>query len=280
MLNGPQLLFFFETDCPTCRLISGYVNRIAERWGASGRVVGISQDPESATQSFRSDCSVRFQTVLDTDWRLSRQYDPSTVPALFLLDAAGRVTRSQIGFDKSELNQLAAAMGITVPIAEPFDGNPDSKPGCMSRHREPVVDGEALQPVNVYVARGERASRLTVGAGEDAWEYAARTFRDPLPVVPPTEDRVRLMLDGTPLAPDQVIGLVPPCYGAATVEKIAANAVMAGCEPRLMRILIPLVRAACDERLNIHGVQATTHFAAPLVIVNGPVRRELDFWSA
>jgi hypothetical protein len=61
------------------------------------------------------------------------------------------------------------------------------------------------------------------------------------------------------------------------VEKIAANAVMAGCTPETMRVLIPLVRAVCDERFNIHGVQATTHFAAPLVIVNGPIRNELGF---
>ena len=67
-----------------------------------------------------------------------------------------------------------------------------------------------------------------------------------------------------------MIGLIPPCYGAATVDKIAANAVMAGCEPAMMRVLIPLVRAACDERLNLHGVQATTHFAAPLIVINGP----------
>src|SRR5437899_10690063 len=52
---------------------------------------------------------------------------------------------------------------------------------------------------------------------------------------------------------------------------------MAGCTPQMMRLLIPLVRAVCDERFNIHGVQATTHFAAPLVIVNGPIRRELEF---
>ncbi len=77
--------------------------------------------------------------------------------------------------------------------------------------------------------------------------------------------------------PAEVIGRIPPCYGEATVEKIAANAVMAGCVPEMMRVLVPLVRAVCDERFNAHGVQATTHFAAPLIVVNGPVRRELGF---
>src|SRR5581483_10849379 len=108
----PQLLFFFETDCPTCRLIAGYLNRLADAWG-DGQVIGISQDAEPAATRFRQDCSIRFAVVVDSDWALSRQYDPSTVPALFLLDDAGRVQRSQIGFDKSELNDLAAAMGVS-----------------------------------------------------------------------------------------------------------------------------------------------------------------------
>ena len=87
------------------------------------------------------------------------------------------------------------------------------------------------------------------------------------------------LLAATRHSPHEVIGRIPPNYGAATVEKIAANAVMAGCRPEMMRVLLPLVRAACDERFNLHGVQATTHFAAPLVVVNGPVRAELGFWS-
>ena len=85
------------------------------------------------------------------------------------------------------------------------------------------------------------------------------------------------MLRATPHSPDEIIGLIPPNYGAAMVEKIAANAVMAGCRPEMMRVLLPLVRVACDEGLNLHGVQATTHFAAPLILINGPVRQELGF---
>src|SRR5215467_8406159 len=87
------------------------------------------------------------------------------------------------------------------------------------------------------------------------------------------------MLQPCALVPESVVARVPPCYGEATVEKRAANAAMAGCRPAIMRVLLPLVRAVCDERFNAHGVQATTHFAAPLVIINGPVREELGFWS-
>ena len=106
-----------------------------------------------------------------------------------------------------------------------------------------------------------------------------RGVTDGLPVVPPTRERVAAMVAGSGRDPGEMIALVPPNFGRATVEKIAANAVMAGCKPEMMRVLMVLVRAVCDERFNIHGVQATTHFAAPLVIVNGPIRGELGFAS-
>ena len=59
------------------------------------------------------------------------------------------------------------------------------------------------------------------------------------------------MLASVRLAPETIVARVPPCYGEATIEKIAANAVMAGCAPEMMRVLVPLVRAVCDERFNI-----------------------------
>jgi hypothetical protein len=77
-----------------------------------------------------------------------------------------------------------------------------------------------------------------------------------------------------------VIGLVPPCYGPATVEKVVANAVMAGCKPAYLEVLVPMVRAVCDERFNLHGVQATTHSATPLTILSGSAAERLGFASA
>jgi hypothetical protein len=80
------------------------------------------------------------------------------------------------------------------------------------------------------------------------------------------------MLSGTARDRDELVGLVPPNYGRATVEKIAVNAAMAGGKPEYLPVVIAAVEAACDPVFNLHGQSATTHFAAPLIIVNGPIR--------
>ena len=111
----------------------------------------------------------------------------------------------------------------------------------------------------------------------DAIEYYfEQGVTDGLPVVPPTEERMQTMLAATSQAADEVVALVPPNFGEASVEKIAVNAVMAGCKPAFLPVVIAGVRAMCDERANLHGVQGTTHTATPLFIVNGPIRQQLD----
>jgi hypothetical protein len=216
---------------------------------------------------------------IDHQFKLSRAYDPQSVPSLFMLDEAGHVLRTLVGFDKAGLNALAMELGHPA-IAPEHDGAPQWKPGCSSRHLEPESDSDG-QPSTPQFLRtsAQRATRITLADQHDPFAFCTKQFGDALPVVPPTVERVQTMLDACPLQAESVVARVPPCYGEATVEKIAANAVMAGCAPELMRVLLPLVRAACDERFNLHGVQATTHFAAPLVVINGPVRNQLGFWS-
>ena len=279
--NQPTLLVFFETDCPTCLLTFPYLNKLAARLG-DGVILGISQDDEAVTKAFAQQLQINFPILLDHDLKVSAQYDPVAVPTLFLLDRARQIVQTQIAFDKAELNAITATLCEAMRqesfvLAEPFDGNPATKPGCTSRHLEPRTEDAAAEASNPYTQRGLRASQIALSDNVDAMEYCLRF--DPLPVLPPTLARVTRMLSASTLAPEEIIALVPPNYGQATVEKIAANAVMAGCAPEMMRVLIPLLRAICDERFNIHGVQATTHFAAPLVIVNGPVRHELGFVS-
>lgn len=99
---------------------------------------------------------------------------------------------------------------------------------------------------------------------------------DGFPVVPPTRERVERMLAGAlDRARDELIGTLGPCYGEATVEKVAINAVMAGCKPEYFPVVLAGVEALCDERLCAHGMNVTLFSAAPWAIINGPVRLQI-----
>ena len=101
----------------------------------------------------------------------------------------------------------------------------------------------------------------------------AAGWSDGLPLIPPTADRVAAMMAGTAREPTESLGLCPPMYNTCTVGKVAANAVMAGCEPSHLRVVLAAVEAMLDEPFNLHGVHATTMGATPCVIVSGPIRR-------
>jgi hypothetical protein len=105
--------------------------------------------------------------------------------------------------------------------------------------------------------------------------FRAQGWTDGLPIVPPTAARVEDMLGGIDAEPDHVVGKLPPLWGEATVEKVAINAVMAGCEPAAMPVLVTALEAMLDPAFNLYGVQATTHPVAPLAIVHGPAAARL-----
>src|SRR5262245_52128153 len=103
-----------------------------------------------------------------------------------------------------------------------------------------------------------------------------RGWGDGLPIVPPTAARVGAMLAWCDRRWDEPVAQVAPRYGEATPLRLAANAVMAGCKPEYFPLYLLAIEAMCEDPMNLYGVQATTHPCAPLVIVNGPVARELD----
>jgi hypothetical protein len=107
-------------------------------------------------------------------------------------------------------------------------------------------------------------------------ELFARGVTDGLPVVPPTPERVARAIAASGLNAAEVIAEVPPAYGRATVEKVAVNAVMAGCRPEYLPVVVAGVAAICDEAFDLHGVSGTTDAVAPLLVINGPIRHALD----
>lgn len=120
------------------------------------------------------------------------------------------------------------------------------------------------------------AGHHAVAPGTDLVEYYyARGWTDGLPVVPPTPEKVAAFVDALGGDPDLVEGKVAPRWGVLTREVLAINAVMAGCLPAYAPVLRAALHAMMDQAFNLNGVQATTHMAAPLVIVNGPIAREI-----
>ena len=105
--------------------------------------------------------------------------------------------------------------------------------------------------------------------------YFERGWGDGLPIVPPTAQRVAQMLAYCNRPWDEPVAKMAPRYGEATPLRLAANAVMAGCRPEYFPLVTLAIEAMCEEPFNLYGIQATTHLCAPLVIVNGPVAKEL-----
>jgi hypothetical protein len=103
-----------------------------------------------------------------------------------------------------------------------------------------------------------------------------RGWTDGLPVVPPTESAVQAMLDAARLAPDAKLAYIKDRFVTVTAEKVAINAVMAGCKPEYMPVVVAAVEGIGDERWGYHGPGTSTGGAAVLMIVNGPIARELD----
>ena len=122
-----------------------------------------------------------------------------------------------------------------------------------------------------------RARRIDVQNSFDAIQdyYEAAGWTDGLPVVPATESLVRRMLEGRNEPPDHSFGIMHPRNARVTLEKVAINAVMAGCRPEHFPVVLAAVKAVMRDDFNVAGVSSTTGGAAPVIIVNGPIASEL-----
>ena len=103
----------------------------------------------------------------------------------------------------------------------------------------------------------------------------SKGWTDGLPVVPPTEPPVRAMLEAVGLDPDVQVAFITNRQVAISAEKVAINAVMAGCRPEYLPVVLAAVQAVTDPAFNLHGVSTSTHFSAPLLVVHGPIRERI-----
>jgi hypothetical protein len=250
-LPSDGLVAVVKQDCPTCRLVEPVL-------AALPQVAVFSQDDPAFPAGV---ADLRDDTALDVSLTL----DIDTVPTLIRFAGGVEVERA-VGW-------LRASWAALTGIDDLGADLPEHRPGCGSRTHDPEVAEELL----VRTRGGTLSSRrLEIAELEDESEALFdRGYSDGLPVVAPTPARVLRMLDGTSRAPTDVVAVVPPNLAEATVEKVAINAVLAGCRPEYLPVVLAAVEAACTDEFNAHGLLATTWGAGPAVLVNGPVAAEI-----
>ncbi len=269
------LLCFVKEDCPTCGMSMALIEAAHRAFGAKVDVLAIGQD-SAGNAKLVERYALSAPMLDDSALAVSFAYDLDTVPTLILADANGVEQRRFIGFGRDDWREMFAELSRISGVATPainWSEYPESRPGCGSKSVEPEI-AEKLEAA----ARGEflTARRIELGDAEDVFEFMfERGLTDGLPVVPPTPERVMRMLTGTRRDPREVVATVPPNLAPVTIEKVAVNAVMAGCRPEYLPVVIAALEAVCTDEFNIHGVMATTWGATPVIIVNGPIRHRL-----
>ena len=110
-------------------------------------------------------------------------------------------------------------------------------------------------------------------------EFMEKGYSDGLPIIPPTRARVDRMLEFTDRKPDDSLGEVPPSEYEATVESVATNAVMAGCKPMYLPVVVMEIETLLSMP-NLRGAIATTGCVWPFAVVNGPIAKEIGLYSS
>ncbi len=248
------LVAVVKRDCPTCELVAPVLASLADR----GDLVAYTQDDPG----FPADADwVRDDTSLAVSWH----NDIETVPTLIRV-VGGTESERIVGWSAEQWRSFVGDDSLGA-------GLPDFRPGCGSLSVDPN-NVDRLEAT--FGGSGLHARRVEFGSAEDVHEAMyERGWSDGLPLVPPTLERVARMLAGTTRDADEVVALAPPNLVECTVEKVAINAVMAGCLPEYLPVVIAALEAICTDEFNMHGVLATTMGVGPVLVVNGPIRNEI-----
>ena len=255
---GDGWTIIVKRECATCVMVVPVIARLARELPS---LTVYTQDDPTFPEGVVS--------VSDLDLAASWHADIDTVPTLIFREN-GVETKRTFGWQRSEWRELTG-------IADLGGELPEFRPGCGSMSVDPdIVDKLRV----LYGGEILHSRQIEIASSEDEFEAMfSRGFTDGLPVVPPTPERVMRMLSGTTRDPQEVVAIAPPDLVELTVEKIAINAVMAGCLPEYLPWVIAAVEAICTDEYNIHGVLATTMPVGPVIICNGPGTRAIGMNS-
>lgn len=253
-----ELVVIVKRECETCQLVVPVLAAL----GQSELLTVYSQDDPAFPEALGG---ARDDSGLETSWR----HSIDVVPTLLRLENGKVVGRTE-GWHREDWEAITGYRDLGPAL-------PASQPGCGSRTMDPgMPERLALR----FGAMEFGSRRIDVDADDDPIEIAYdRGWSDGLPITPPTPLRVARMLTGTPRRANEVVGLIPPNLSECTVEKVAVNAVMAGCRPEYFPVVLTCVEAALRPEFAMHGLLATLWFSGPVIIVNGPIARRIGMNS-
>ena len=255
-LSEHQFTVVIKKDCPTCEMIETVLAELIATY--PGKVTIYVQDDPSFPESIEN-------KIDDTSLEFSYRNNIEIVPTLICSTESKESARTY-GWDKTEWQRLTnlASLGESLDSFKPGCGSKTLEPG-MEEQLIARFDDKLLSSRNIQLADLE----------DDAEGCYERGWSDGLPVIPPTRVRVIRMLKGTDRSPGEIIGNIPPDNAPCTIEKVAINAVLAGCKPEYFPIVLASVQAALQDKFCMHGLLCTTYFSGPVMIVNGPVVQQV-----
>jgi hypothetical protein len=254
-MDSAGFQLFVKQDCQTCTLLVPVFERLRE--SLPELAIYVQDDP-----AFLSSAGAAYDKTLENSFRADIEITPT------LIRMAGKNETGRVcGWVRDEWRSITGIADLGCDL-------PAYRPGCGSKTRQPGVWERLLAE---FGDAQLKSRRIQFGEWDDPVETCfERGWTDGLPVVPPSDERILRMLSGTSRRPDETVGLVPPNLSECTVEKVAINAVMAGCKPEYMPVVLAALEAALDPLFTMHGLLCTTYFSGPIVIVNGPITRAIN----
>ena len=250
-----------KKDCPTCALIEPVIKQLSDTFNNS-LTIYVQDDP-----SFPESVAEKID---DSSLEFSYKQNIEIVPTLIRsgdgLDEQARIS----GWDKSQWQEFTGIENLGANLV-------DFKPGCGSKTQDPGMTEILTLRFDTDLLQ---ARKIELAESEDIMEACfERGWSDGLPLVPPTPLRVTRMLSSTDRSANEIVGSVPPDNRPCTIEKIAINAVMAGCKPDYLQVVIAALKAALKDEFCMHGLLCTTYFSTPVMIVNGPITKQIGMNS-